>query len=108
MAEFLNFFNVSFTWTGLNETAAELYQVAAYPNPFTDQVVVSFDLNETSEVRFEVYDMSGRQLYNTPEIKMNPGNQNISWNTGNVLPGIYMIKLTLGQDVITKKLVRIN
>ncbi len=108
MAEFLNFFNVSFTWTGLNETAAELYQVAAYPNPFADQVVVSFDLSETSEVRFEVYDMSGRQLYNTPEIKMNPGSQNISWNTGHVLPGIYMIKLTLGQDVITKKLVRIN
>jgi hypothetical protein len=108
MAQILNFFGVSFTWTGVNETSALNMGVTTYPNPFNDQVTFKFNLLEKAAVSLEVFDLTGRMVYSTESKVMNTGLQTLVWNVQNNLPGIYTYRLKAGKSVVTNKIVRIN
>ncbi|MDP2723700.1 MAG: C25 family cysteine peptidase [Bacteroidales bacterium] len=108
MAQILNFFGVSFTWTGVNETSALNMGVTTFPNPFNDQVTLKFNLLEKAAVSLEVFDLTGRMVYSTESKVMNTGLQTLIWNVQNNLPGIYTYRLKAGRSVVTNKIVRIN
>ena len=106
MAEILYFFNISFTWTGVEESLANQFGLVAYPNPFTNQVSFSYDLETSSSVTFEVFDIAGKLIYTEAQKLMSAGKHQIDWNAESAQPGIYVYRLTAGESIMTNKLVR--
>jgi len=106
MAEILHFFGVTFTWTGVNENPEQQYSMTAYPNPFNNQVTFTFQLDQTSPVSFEVYDMTGRRVMVQNQQMLSAGSHAIQWNAETAQSGIYVYRLTVADKVITNKLVR--
>jgi hypothetical protein len=76
------------------------------PNPLNRHAVIGFGLPRGGLVNLGLYDVSGRLIMNIMTTEYPEGYQNIDWyNAGTVGSGIYFLKLSLGSDVTTQKVV---
>jgi hypothetical protein len=90
--------------TKIEETdKPEKFSLAIAPNPFNPSL--SLDVNSPQPAKLDFFDISGRKVYST---NVNSGSSKIIWNgsdfSGKDLPGgIYFIRLSNGEKVITRK-----
>jgi len=81
-----------------------------YPNPMQDNLNIQLFLKESSTVRLEVFDFTGRQITLIGESGCQPGFHTYLWNGKNsdgnkIKTGIYLIKATIGSETQTTKLI---
>jgi len=66
---------------GINDASSlSVCRLAAHPNPFTPQVVVSLSLPAREHVRLGVFDVMGRQVHGMVEASLEPGEYRWSWD----------------------------
>ena len=80
------------------------YLMQNYPNPFNPCTVISYQLPENSFVTLTVYDLLGREVEILANEKMNAGLHTVRWNATMSPSGVYIVKLTAGNFVASKKL----
>lgn len=82
--------------------------VSVYPNPFTDNTVLSFTLQEKANVTLEVYNLMGQRvalLEQNVSLEPNQYTYPISAEQSNIREnGLYFLRITAGNKVVTKKL----
>lgn len=76
-----------------------------YPNPASDRVNISFSLDKTTEGTLEVVDVLGRKVSSVGKYKCNVGENVIAINTAELSTGIYIVKLKVDNQLLTKQLV---
>lgn len=77
-----------------------------YPNPTEGNTTISFNLSENKETAIEVYDVVGKKIANVFNGNLNAGEHQYSIADKTKLSsGIYFMKLTVGGESITKKLI---
>ncbi len=91
--------------TGLPETYV-LNQ--NYPNPFNPTTIISYELPVSSEIRLEVFDLTGRQVTTLAEGKVNAGSHRVTFDGNNLSSGVYIYRLQAGSTLLTKKLTLIK
>jgi hypothetical protein len=89
--------------TGQAETE-EMNEFNVYPNPFGDQVYVSFYLSKNETVDLTIYDVIGKVVYTFQQTQMESGYQNLRIDTQEFVPGVYFLNLKAGDKVFTKKI----
>jgi len=72
--------------------------LSIYPNPAS--AFVQIEINSNEEFNVELFDMSGRQLYQTQM------NGDISIDLNAYATGIYFVKIGDGANSITKKIIK--
>ena len=79
-----------------------------YPNPFTSTSKIEFDLNSAEKVSVEVFDMLGRKVYSQNVGTMTAGIQSINLNENqfDAKSAVYMVRVYIGNDVISRQLVK--
>ena len=87
--------------------------LSGYPNPFSDQTVIQYRLEESSEVTLDVYDLRGLLIKRLADQPMSDGDYQVTWNgtdqQGIKVPtGIYTLKLTSAGRTKIAKLVLIR
>ena len=82
---------------------AAQYQYNVYPNPTNSISNVTFNLPEAALVTMEVYNTMGSLVYTNGSENMTSGKHNLSFNGTELPNGIYFINLTIGNELITKK-----
>ena len=75
-----------------------------YPNPMTDNAYIKFDLDNTSDVTYQIYDLSGRMVSNVSLGKYSQGSHNVNFNVSNLNAGTYIIKVQAGETSKTSKI----
>ena len=71
----------------------------AYPNPFTQNVTIFFELPEPASVSVILYDALGRQVQVIHEGAHPTGAHTITWNANtHKAPGIYFIQLRVNEE----------
>jgi len=70
------------------------------PNPFMPHTSIAYNTNGKSG-SLKIFDATGRQVH-TQSVN---GKSSIEWNAGNNVSGIYMYRLTVGSQVISKKMI---
>ena len=76
-----------------------------YPNPFNPTTAVSFQLSAVSNVRLVVYDLKGREVAMLVNERKNPGAYNIHFDAASLSSGVYLLRLTAGSFVQTRKMI---
>lgn len=93
---------------GINITAAndnfEFENFSLYPNPTSDNIIISFNSNTGNEITMEVFDIRGRKL-NSYSVE-NTGFINTEVNLANYESGIYLISVKDGVNQSTKKVIK--
>jgi len=83
--------------TSIPENPYTNYQLHAYPNPFTDLVTISIELEQAQQMVISVYSISGIIIYQR-NVFLNSGLNNIQWdgcssNGAKVPPGFYVYSI---------------
>jgi hypothetical protein len=80
-----------------------------FPNPFNDRFSLTFDQEQEAEAEIQLISMDGkvRQQLLAPQIQV-AGAHQMEWDGPNLPAGIYIIKLRLGGEVFSRKLVKMK
>lgn len=80
---------------------------AAYPNPFNQFVIASFEILEESDVQMVVYDEMGREVKRLDKNALSAGNYQMTIidDTNGLNSGMYYLRVVLnGEHALTQKL----
>ncbi len=91
-------------YEGLALSAPEVTATAS-PNPFVDNSVIRYRLAEDAHVTITVYDVKGNEVKMLVNKNMKAGTYTQSWNGGNLLKGIYFVKVA--KDGVVKQSLRV-
>jgi flagellar hook assembly protein FlgD len=81
-----------------------------YPNPFNDATNLRFYLDKSTPVSIEVYDNMGRKVFAQNMGHRSQGLNTITLDaaTANMVNGNYLIRLTAGNKVASKQIMKVN
>ena len=79
-----------------------------YPNPFNAGTVIRFSVPVTSMVTLTVYDLLGHEVVTLAEGQMNAGVHQVSWDGSRLASGVYLYRLTAGDQVQTRRMVYVR
>lgn len=65
---------------------------SVFPNPFEDNINITFAIQENKHLRFAVYDLHGRLCEVLIEDQFRAGKHILSFSTAGLAPGVYMIR----------------
>ena len=85
------------------EEAATLEFAKVWPNPASNNTNVQFEVNELSNVKVELVNALGQIVYTNNLGNVN-GVQNLSIDASDLEEGIYMINITVNENMVTKRL----
>ena len=77
----------------VNNISSTISSFNVYPNPTSNLINLSFNLNEASNVSIEVTDVTGRKVDLLMNEKVSSGNFSKSYNTTNLKNGYYLIRV---------------
>ena len=75
-----------------------------YPNPFNLNTTIEYSLKTQSNVKLELYDISGRKIRTMVNQKQNPGNYRIFFEAKGLSTGLYICYLKTEQYIISRKI----
>ncbi len=79
-----------------------------FPNPFTDQFLIGFSLNDSQQVSVEIYDISGKMVYESGLVQSVPGQGMLEVpGTDAWMGGTYILRVITDTKVYTRKLTKI-
>ncbi|MCD4680575.1 MAG: T9SS type A sorting domain-containing protein [Bacteroidales bacterium] len=95
------------------ENIDELQEFSIYPNPFSDNTLISFSINETRHVSVCIYSILGEMVSELKNEFVEAGDVKISWDArsgnGVRLPaGTYFCIIQSGDFSVNKKLILLN
>jgi hypothetical protein len=82
-----------------------------YPNPSEDNTWLTIDLKKETLVGIEIYDLSGRRIWSSPEQILSRGSHLFRWEgsspiAGQIPPGLYFCLIRLDHQLFTRKVIR--
>ena len=72
---------------------------------------ISFHVSDPAPVKLEVYDSRGEKIGTLVDDNLMPGDYNKEWDVSRIqhpASGIYLLKLTTGSGIITRKILLLN
>lgn len=78
--------------------------LTVYPNPFADQLWVTFNSTSAESVELTIYNSTGKNVYYSNYGKMEAGYHSLMIDAQTFATGIYLLNLKAGDKIITKKI----
>jgi hypothetical protein len=89
---------------GVNEKSDMINEVSVYPNPSASETNLTFNLSKAADVVISVIDVTGRNVADVMNGKIQAGSFKTSINTSQLAEGIYYISITTNGVVSRKTL----
>jgi hypothetical protein len=78
-----------------------------YPNPFIDEINVSFSCFYEDNLTYSIYDISGKQVYAPQTFKTSYGNNHINIHA-DLKPGLYLLNIKFSDRVYNYRIVKMQ
>ena len=109
VVEYHNTVTVIVEENNLSGTPEKFTVKPAYPNPFNPSTTIRYGLNIDSRVTVEIYDILGKLISTLINTEQSQGWHSVIWNGTNKYgeqtpAGLYLSKITSGNEVKTAKL----
>jgi ligand-binding sensor domain-containing protein len=79
-----------------------------YPNPFNPSTIINYDLRITNDVDLSIYNLLGQRIATLVSKRQQAGSYQIEWNASGFASGVYLYKLSIGNDARVRKMVLIK
>jgi AraC-like DNA-binding protein len=90
--------------TYFNKCFHDLY---GYPNPLNDRLFIDFELEKRTIVNFLFCNTAGTMVKSFTQQTNRTGSQHLEINIQDLLPGIYFLRMQAGNEVGSKKVVKL-
>jgi len=85
-----------------------LTAVEIYPNPISNNCTIEFCLKQQSYVTIQIFNNMGETICELENKTFQSGSNKVCWNAGDLKKGIYLCKIQIGKETISKKLIKAN
>jgi poly(3-hydroxybutyrate) depolymerase len=92
--------------TGLANTFSETNSINCFPNPVDRSFNISLNVDVPSDLGFELFNSMGALVLKFSFNNVPAGNSQFSKDISGIVPGIYIYRLSIGQDRITGRLIK--
>lgn len=90
---------------GFEENEENPFEIGQnYPNPFDNNSVISYTLNEAADVVITFTDLSGKVINTIDQGSQTTGTYQIEVNANDFAQGVYFYTFNIGEQTITKKM----
>jgi hypothetical protein len=89
---------------GIKENQETVTTINLYPNPASNAINLMIDLKHAEKVTIKIYNVVGQELTSRDE-NLTAGTNTLTFNLSNYKPGLYYMKSTFKNKVVTRKLV---
>lgn len=80
-----------------------------YPNPFVNEFKVYFNLQEDSEIEFQIFNIEGQIVSDFNTYNALKGNNSFEFDTSALQPGIYFfVGKNRGKEFLNEKILKVN
>lgn len=94
-------------YTGDQELSeSDSFRISQYPNPFIDKIYFDCNLSEAEDITIRIYDLSGKQLSSSNYSNLNKGFHLLMVDGASLLPGIYVYRITSGEEFKYGRLIK--
>jgi hypothetical protein len=90
--------------TAITEAVQNVENILIAPNPASASTTLNFSLNQKSMVNVVVLDAVGKTVVTVLNEELAAGQQQTAINTQELASGVYMVKITAGDKVLTERL----
>jgi S-formylglutathione hydrolase FrmB len=99
--------SLMYSVVGMEENGVEgsRLKVRGFPNPTRSIYSIDISPEQPEEVMVQLYDLMGKSMINPIEMKIS-GSEVLKIDLSDKKPGIYLCKIQVGSETITKKVVR--
>ncbi len=80
------------------------FQLSVFPNPFNPTTTISYFIPDSGQVRLSVYDIEGRMVARLVEGMRNAGSHDVTFDASNLVSGIYLYRLEVGEYSSSRKM----
>ena len=101
----LNFFDIYTSTPSVEETNTMKCNV--YPNPMNTSAVIQYYLTEDSHVTLEIFNSTGQKIMQPVNDHQIKGSHDVQWNAEGLPAGIYYVQLKTGNQLMTKKIIKL-
>jgi hypothetical protein len=98
-------FDVSTNLMLQKEILSKFLEAKAYPNPASDQVNINYSLADKGKVILEIFNSDGRKITGFSPGWLPSGEYNYRWETSNIPPGIYILRIFQNNSLVTDKII---
>lgn len=92
--------------TAADEISADKLQLRCYPNPVNSVSTISFNLDAKKNVSLKIYDSIGQLINILTDDTLESGNYSFRWNAKNYQNGIYLVRMIIDNQNITKIIIK--
>lgn len=87
----------------IDEEVKELSNITVYPNPMTTEGKIGFEINNSSNININIYDLQGKLITNINRVNLSIGKHVIPFNVANYPSGTYVVTFeTENQSEVSK------
>lgn len=104
-------FAINSSTTGIvsdNSEVKDFFIYPAYPNPFNNSTVISFNLPEQDQVKITVFNIAGEEISTLINLEMPAGFHQFRWEADDVPSGVYFYAVETKRSLQTRKLILIK
>jgi len=92
--------------TDTDEPVVAATAVKSFPNPFTEQVTIQYELTQSADIFAEIFDLSGRRMATFDQGRQGAGTHAFDWNGTNAsglkaAPGMYVYRVQVGKQLVS-------
>jgi len=95
-------------YNGIEIIDQPINYISVYPNPASDELTINYQLEKSAVVNIYLIDLQGKQhvvLHNETNAM---GIQTESMDISHLPPGVYFLRLQAGNNVVTKKIIKVH
>ena len=77
-----------------------------FPNPFNSSISIQFSVGDANfrPIKLEIMDLAGRGIESLVDGNFATGSHEVKWNADAHPSGLYFVKLAMGEQIVTKKI----
>jgi trimeric autotransporter adhesin len=91
-----------------NEIPVKHSLLQNYPNPFNPSTKIVFDIPTASNVKIEVFDITGKRIEELVNENVKAGSYEVEWSASKLSSGTYFYRMQAGSYAETKKMILIK
>ncbi len=92
--------------SGVEDISSKVADLNIFPNPISNEFGISFNLKEANHVSSHLYSLDGKVVKQLINEKRGEGSFNQQFDASDLVAGIYLVKLNVGEASVTRKIVK--
>ncbi len=96
---------LNFSGSDISDSFEEELKLSIYPNPFSHDLNIGYDLAESSHVRITLLDINGKVIRTLADQAQKAGTYRFTWNSDLPASGLYFIKFEAGNKYVIQKVI---